>query len=70
MEKVLKAVAGWSAGKHNRGNVADWYAAFTGLKVMGDTILADMARQMRSILGITSVPSAAVLAGQPNPSND
>jgi hypothetical protein len=59
MAGVIKAVAGWNAGRQSRGNVYDWANAFNGLKVLGETILEEIFREIRTILGIDKMSSDA-----------
>lgn len=52
MAGIIRAVAGWQAGRQPRGNVHDWSTAFNGLKTLGETTLEQITHEIRDALGI------------------
>lgn len=59
MAGIIRAVAGWQAGRQSRGNVYDWSNAFSGLKALGETTLEQITREIRDTLGIRDASSGS-----------
>lgn len=58
MAAINKAVAGWNAGRHPRGNVHNWSNAVSGLKALGEITLEQITREIRDALGINDASSS------------